>query len=562
MFQSEQTNSREKHKAQQAPWESRENGLTVAISKVESAASDAALLVESLNRNPTAVTVSGNDHVHSLSEVEDEVKLWDLPRHLADSSLYQRDPTPGVIAEGWLYKKSSSRMTIHAWNKRWFILDKTGVYYLRGGVLHETNRFTNNSAPSASMERVRVCQILLCTVREVNEKAKGSQGLRFCFEIITPNSRPYMLQACGPLEYKQWVDGIRSCIEKQLGQTSISTDKDNLFISSASANLGASAESDGEFIDVHKSDFDGGMQHHVCDGTEEFRRVRQDADNCSFKGNTGRTETADALASPADKKKFSRQIVRKILRANPTCADCSAPSPDWASLNLGVLLCIECSGVHRSLGVHVSKVRSIRLDDLGIPECRLLLSLGNELGNSIWEDGVSSQKGWKKPSSGDGRKAKEEWIKSKYLWRGFIEYKPGDGAHWEDREKKFCKDLYEAARLGHIAAVAEAIAKGGKVEWKNEEEDGKTPLHICALSSSPDSVPSLPVDESFDPDFKIEVVALEKKEKWRGIECAELLIQNGAKMDTLDDNNRGVWDCAVLGNVELEMMDYLQSKLH
>ena len=43
-------------------------------------------------------------------------------------------------------------------------------------------------------------------------------------------------------------------------------------------------------------------------------------------------------------------------------ADCGASSPDWASLNLGVLLCIECAGVHRQLGVHMSKVRSCTLD--------------------------------------------------------------------------------------------------------------------------------------------------------------------------------------------------------
>lgn len=41
---------------------------------------------------------------------------------------------------------------------------------------------------------------------------------------------------------------------------------------------------------------------------------------------------------------------------------CRAADPDWASLNLGILLCIECSGVHRQLGVHVSKVRSTTLD--------------------------------------------------------------------------------------------------------------------------------------------------------------------------------------------------------
>lgn len=48
-------------------------------------------------------------------------------------------------------------------------------------------------------------------------------------------------------------------------------------------------------------------------------------------------------------------ILRRVC-GNDKCADCGAPEPDWASLNLGVLVCIECSGVHRNLGVHISKV--------------------------------------------------------------------------------------------------------------------------------------------------------------------------------------------------------------
>ncbi len=77
---------------------------------------------------------------------------------------------------------------------------------------------------------------------------------------------------------------------------------------------------------------------------------------------------------------------------NRECAECGAPDPDWASLNLGVLLCIECSGVHRNLGVHVSKVRSLTLDvAVWQPHVLSMFSmLGNTASNALWESNLSA----------------------------------------------------------------------------------------------------------------------------------------------------------------------------
>lgn len=77
----------------------------------------------------------------------------------------------------------------------------------------------------------------------------------------------------------------------------------------------------------------------------------------------------------------------RILKVpgNNKCADCGSPEPIWASLNLGITLCIECSGVHRSLGVHLSKVRSLNLDRLECEQVNVMLELGNDVINQIYE---------------------------------------------------------------------------------------------------------------------------------------------------------------------------------
>ncbi|CAN0068923.1 unnamed protein product, partial [Hapterophycus canaliculatus] len=110
--------------------------------------------------------------------------------------------------------------------------------------------------------------------------------------------------------------------------------------------------------------------------------------------------------------------------ANPECVDCGAPDPDWSSISLGVMMCIECSGIHRSMGVHVSKVRSLTLDRWTEPLVELLLEAGNRNANRVWEASrdspcFSQMKAKMRPDS--DRSTREAFIRSKYEQRRFLD---------------------------------------------------------------------------------------------------------------------------------------------
>mmetsp|Transcript_9242 Transcript_9242/g.13860 ORF Transcript_9242/g.13860 Transcript_9242/m.13860 type:complete len:924 (-) Transcript_9242:1060-3831(-) len=512
-LQEKQATSRSRHDALQAPWEMKQKALTNAISEVGATAATSGAVAAAISRGD----VDGLDdrflssHPTSLEELERGVRLWDLQEQLDIGSLYQRKPTAGVIVEGWLYKKSTNRLSLNQWVRRWFILDANGVYYLKG---ENGKKGDNSDARSENnfMRRTKVCDIVLCTVREINPKAKGNPNLRFCFEIISPNSKPYLLQACGPNDYKMWVGGIRACIEQQFTHGSLPPD--NMLMTSKSTSPGK------RMLGRNPSSMSSGPETESI-----FFEEGKDNNKGLFEEDAG--------------GKVRNPLVPKILEANPVCADCGNANPDWASLNLGVVVCIECSGVHRSLGVHVSKVRSLRMDTISDAATNVLLGLGNEKVNRIWEAGLHHQKGWTKPKGGAPRKAKEEWIKSKYVWKGFLEYRPEDGREQEDREAKFSNDLYEAARRGDMCAISEALAKGGSVDWKNKNEGGKTALHICATGQPEDS---------------------DDISSWKGVACAELLIQNGAKLDATDFDHHKVLDVAVVGGGRREMIEYLSAR--
>eukprot|EP00930_Biecheleria_cincta_P094324 TRINITY_DN8531_c0_g1_i2.p1 TRINITY_DN8531_c0_g1~~TRINITY_DN8531_c0_g1_i2.p1 ORF type:complete len:691 (+),score=93.26 TRINITY_DN8531_c0_g1_i2:23-2074(+) len=99
------------------------------------------------------------------------------------------------------------------------------------------------------------------------------------------------------------------------------------------------------------------------------------------------------------------------LPGNKQCADCGAPDPDWASVNQGSLICIDCAGTHRSLGAHISKVKSTRLDTWKPEELEAFLSKGGnaEVNRRLLETGSPPP-----PPRGVSRIELDRYIRAKY----------------------------------------------------------------------------------------------------------------------------------------------------
>lgn len=363
-IESRQKEKREAHQKIEMPiWLERLNLIVRVVSSFQHSAMDAAEDADKVERgDPMLIDKQiGKD----LNMIESEVGIWDVPAILAKSSRYRREAPSGVLHEGWLYHKTVSRLGISQWTRRWFMLKKDGIYCL------ESSAELKKEKTGHSTTKYKVCDVVLCTIRVIPDDSIG----RFRFELIAPRQKPMLLMARGPHEMKTWVDKIHTAVEKQLTHGNPECEKLNQDIGKSKKDRRSTEIAMTVFQRKSPLMADTNMIE------EEMSGFDSDHDD-DYDGGTSR--------SP---------LVTEVLAKNTTCADCGMAAPDWVSLNLGILVCLQCSGVHRSLGVHVSKVGDCRLKFFRL--CLLSNSLQNLFSQILLLKGPIAQFGfferWRSP---------------------------------------------------------------------------------------------------------------------------------------------------------------------
>jgi hypothetical protein len=328
---------------------------------------------------------------------------------------------------------------IKDWKKRYFQVKAGQLIYFRG------------------QQAETVADLLMWTVRDAPKSGVGA------FEVVTAK-RIVVLQASSEEDKEAWIAAIRNvrcaCARCVRSRASLQA-KQRQFANLQSAG-GVPVAAQEELVNLCSVDQSG----------QQGARPRGASANLCH----------DVRAADSDDEDMPAQVVDEQLRTPldnyRTCADC-------------LFLCIECCGVHRGLGTHVSKIRSVHMDTLSAVQVDILKRLGNVNANRIWEE---------RSDLAQHQKGKEGFIASKYVGRAFVDL----------NAPVVLADLFKAAAADDIIKLAWFMAHNVSLDVRGPSME--TALHFAALSG--------------------------------GAAGCEFLLLNGAKIDAVDAQARTPLDVA------------------
>jgi len=170
-----------------------------------------------------------------------------------------------------------------------------------------------------------------------------------------------------------------------------------------------------------------------------------------------------------------QNIINQILKlpGNDKCVDCnSVKDPTWLSTNFGVVVCIECSGIHRELGVHISRIQSLTLDNIGTSQLLLARVVSNNRFNEVLE---ASLEPGRKLSPASSMEERYKFIRAKYVDKKFAFNTCSSNI------RNLKNDLEQAIVSRDIYQLIQVFIEGADLTWTlpSFQEAQETALHLA-----------------------------------------------------------------------------------
>ena len=270
-------------------------------------------------------------------------------------------------------------------------------------------------------------------------------------------------------------------------------------------------------------------------------------------------ETSDKHCPIADENP-NEYFQLTSIDGNGRCGDCGALYPSWVSINIGVILCIACSGVHRSLGVGVSKVRSLQLDIIDEDTLQMLSKISNNMVNQVYEHLVHKSQSFAdsnsliltRPTPDCHSIIREQWIIAKYVKKCFIKpFNPMGMLIKKSTTTSGNVDLTilenESSKIGNsnfifinnINSLLHLACTYGHI-----------PLIMYSLAANADC--NSIIYNMFEKDVSIGYTPLIRA-VYTSTAAVEYLLQNGVKLDVPDSTNSQtpLHHATILNNLKL-----------
>ncbi|KAI1447732.1 centaurin beta [Annulohypoxylon stygium] len=444
-----------------------------------------------LSRSPGSV---GHASLHSPAQTSKFKGIRDLEeRDFSQLAIADKNSTHRKEGLLWALNRPGTHvdplnLNKQGWHKFWVVLDQ--------GKLSEYSNWKQKL--DLHMDPI---DLRMASVREARNAER-----RFCFEVITPQYKR-VYQATSGEDMNSWILSINNALQSAVEGRGLKEKPLSPGESTTSLKRDIGSILTGKSVSLNHGSHHG--SHTNASSAPPSRRTTVGA----------RPANARAPSSSYDEHPDKLlQMLRDNDQGNCWCADCGSGSKvEWVSINLAIILCIECSGIHRSLGTHISKVRSLTLDITSFtPDIiELLLLVGNRVSNMVWEAKLDPNL---KPGPQATREQRLKFITAKYVDRAYVEPISATLSRYPTADET----LLAAIKRNEIQQVIYALALKANPNTLDKSR-GTHPIFLALAAADPASPsPTTPVTGRPETDSRVIPFPV-----------AEMLIQNGAEIPAI-----------------------------